>query len=389
MKKKPLQRCCPPIPVPGLLKHKSPGPHELGNPGFFDCPDPTDITITVGPAGPPTFDFSTIQAAINAANYGDIISVAPGTYLEQITIPAGKDNLIIVSSRQLGAIIKPPSGGLTGNLSILTINAKCTRIARFKIAGPSTTKGNLQNGILVTKDGSAIIVNTVVTDIRDNPLSDLQQGTGINVDGGAATIDSNTISNYQLTGIRVNGQNVSRSTIFNSVVTGVGPTNVIIQNGIQISRGARAFIQSNNISRNNYTGQGFVSTGILLFQQDAGVNVLDNKSFNNNAGIYLATTRRAIVQKSLFINNQFGIFVTSDSENNIFSLDQAVKNTTFDVEDDSIGNKNSYPLIRCQTDNKNGAICHSHLKGKKPKSKTVLDSFFSGDHSKDLSISVD
>ncbi|WP_088044283.1 hypothetical protein [Bacillus sp. EAC] len=331
MKKKPLQRCCPPVPVPRLPKHKSPGPHEPGFPSDLDCPDPTDNTITVGPAGPPTFDFSTIQAAIDAANNGDTISVSAGTYLEQITIPAGKDNLIIVSSRQTRAIIKPPPGGLTGNLSILTINAKCTRFANFNISGPSTTPGNLKNGILVTKDASAIITNTVISEIRDNPLSDLHQGTGINVDGGAAKIISNTVSNYQLTGIRVNGQNKSESTIFNTVVTGVGPTNVIVQNGIQISRGARAWIQSNLIRKNFYTGQGFVSTGILLYQIEDRVVVVENGASNNNAGTYLATTTRSNFGKNIFTNNQFGIFVTPDSVSNIFSRGQASRNTIFDV----------------------------------------------------------
>jgi len=39
-------------------------------------------TITVGPGGPPTYNYATIQAAVTAASAGDIISIAPGTYLE-------------------------------------------------------------------------------------------------------------------------------------------------------------------------------------------------------------------------------------------------------------------------------------------------------------------
>ncbi|MBR8645748.1 hypothetical protein KEH51_22365 [[Brevibacterium] frigoritolerans] len=74
----------------------------------------------------------------------------PGTYPEQITIPAGKDNLTIISQTPQAAIITPPPIGLIGNFSIVTVNARCTTISGFTITGPSTTQGNLRNGIFVT-----------------------------------------------------------------------------------------------------------------------------------------------------------------------------------------------------------------------------------------------
>src|SRR5690348_10790932 len=50
----------------------------------------------------------TIQAAVTAASPGDHIKVCPGTYVEQVTIPAGKDNISLESTKPLQAIIQAP-----------------------------------------------------------------------------------------------------------------------------------------------------------------------------------------------------------------------------------------------------------------------------------------
>jgi pectinesterase len=50
--------------------------------------------------------YSTVQAAVNAAASGDTISIANGTYTEQVTIASSKTNLKLVGASQTGVILQ-------------------------------------------------------------------------------------------------------------------------------------------------------------------------------------------------------------------------------------------------------------------------------------------
>src|SRR5690348_9101457 len=71
-------------------------------------------TLTVGSGQ----DFTTIQAAVDAASAGDTIAVKPGTYSEQVTIPDDLDGLTLKSTKPQGAIIQAPET-LSGTDSIV------------------------------------------------------------------------------------------------------------------------------------------------------------------------------------------------------------------------------------------------------------------------------
>jgi len=71
-------------------------------------------TLTVGGGG----GYSTIQAAVTAASTGDTISVAGGTYTEQVTLTAGKNLTIVGAGRDVVTWIAPAKGQcLTGSMS--------------------------------------------------------------------------------------------------------------------------------------------------------------------------------------------------------------------------------------------------------------------------------
>jgi hypothetical protein len=96
------------------------------------------------------------------------------------------------------------------------------------------------------------------------------------------------------------------------VVVGVGPTALIAQNGIQVSRGAHGTIRGNAVSNNAYTGTGLTSSaGILVFGGAAfdvpntvGVRVIKNTVTNNDVGVWLFNADEGFVAPTTATNNR-------------------------------------------------------------------------------------
>jgi pectinesterase len=84
--------------------------------------------------------YSTIQAAVNAAVSGDIISIANGTYNEAVTIPSSKSNIRLVGASQTGVVLKVSSASqvaLTINGSDITVSYMTIANTAGATAGPA------------------------------------------------------------------------------------------------------------------------------------------------------------------------------------------------------------------------------------------------------------
>jgi hypothetical protein len=243
--------------------------------------------------------YSTITAAVTDASSGDRINVCPGTYTEQVVIPAGKDNIRLRSTQQWAAVIKaPPDNPLDPIKAIVRVNgAQNVTIVAFTITGPGSGGCNsLRYGVRVDMDGSADILGNHITDIRDAPpppaVSGCQNGVAILVGRqsemttGSARIMGNVIENYQKNGPTVDNAG-SHAEIVNNRILGVGPTATIAQNGIQVSRGATASVRQNFVSENIYSPGTATSTGILLYGAGA-VQTDHNTTTSNDVGVFMA-----------------------------------------------------------------------------------------------------
>src|SRR4051812_41546292 len=93
---------------------------RVDDPATSDCPNAT---------------YPTIQSAVNAGNSGDKIKVCPGSYVEQVKVPAGKDNLTLESEKPLQAVIQAPPV-MTSPKAIVQLQAQNTKVQKFTIQGP-------------------------------------------------------------------------------------------------------------------------------------------------------------------------------------------------------------------------------------------------------------
>jgi parallel beta-helix repeat protein len=370
-------------------------------------------TLHVGANEP----FHTIQSAVNAAHPGDKILVDPGTYQEQVTIPAADNGLSLLSLRPLAAIIKAPAA-MTGTKAIVDdAGAKSVTIAGFTITGPGAMgAGGIGYGIRVDSGGSAIIAANHITHITDNPIDGAQNGVAVQVgrqaEGttGSAIIVDNVIDNYQKGGIVVSNTG-SHADIVDNTVQGIGPTALLAQNGIQISDGASASVSDNFVTGNIYTPGTTQATGILLFNpgtvrvdhnrvthNDIGIIAVggsgltidhnkvshstffgivldgttnsqlsynktkDNGSAGGSAGLALINANHNTVDHNTSDHNHGdGILVDSTSTGNTITDNHLHGNTHFDVEDTSTGTgtagtANTWTGNHGKTDNHGGAL---------------------------------
>jgi parallel beta-helix repeat protein len=271
------------------------------------------IIVGNDPITCPDAQYSTIQAAVTAANPGAHIMVCPGTYVEQVLIPAGRDNLVLQSQHPLQAVIQAPTL-MTSPKAIVRVNAQSVDIQQFTIQGPGSGGcDSLEEGVFVDQGGSAVIEHNHITHIRDNPLSGCQNGLAVLIGRksmsttGTATVSHNTIDDFQKGGIVVDNSG-SNGDIEKNIVKGVGPTILIAANGIQISRGATGVLKNNEVSGNVYTPGTVTSTGILLFQSGT-TDVENNKVHDNDTGIYAYVSATTVEKNAVVRSTYDGITV--------------------------------------------------------------------------------
>ncbi|BBK43603.1 hypothetical protein STVA_36230 [Allostella vacuolata] len=266
-------------------------------------------TYTVGGDDP---DFTTIQAAIDAAEDGDVIQVAAGTYREQITVD-GLDISIQGAGEGLTIIEAPDTASLVANVAVTSPSMRnYYAVVGIKNGADVSLQGvtidGREQGAIAGTHSQHTFVGIAVSD-ADARLGDSEaEGGSIRVtrineiQGGVisgnqrnhaivavaygdtereVTVDGATIDLFQKTGIVASGTSLVAHLLNNTIglETDTWPSQT--PNGIQLSYGATGTILDNEIINIGHSGpanlpaSGYPS-GILLYQAGAGVEVSGN-----------------------------------------------------------------------------------------------------------------
>ncbi|MEY3029009.1 MAG: hypothetical protein RL198_406, partial [Actinomycetota bacterium] len=168
------------------------------------CPESSD----------PVCDFSTIQAAIDAASAGDTIYVASGTYAENLTISKNLSligpNSTIAALPEAGWVRAPEAviGATSNGSPRVTISGTPTvTISGFKFVGPDAGVATAATGITASGDSSATVTNNWF-DTLANEVSGYLPAGGADIypQGGSAT------GNWVISGNRHDGPAVGGDT---------------------------------------------------------------------------------------------------------------------------------------------------------------------------------
>jgi hypothetical protein len=261
--------------------------------------------------------YNSIQEAITISGSGTTIHVCAGTYTEQVVMQK-PDNIAADPGATLKLPVAPAatkspcdSEPEEQDLFMVCTGGKVS-ISGLTLDGAwptGTCNDNLYTlntggGVKLTLAGSKVLHAGAV------PINGCQGGIGVAIGrkltGQVATakLTNDVVEGYQKGGIKVDGPG-SSAKLVGVTVSGVGATPEIAQNGIQISRGAKASISGSTVTGNECNNAvcgpnaqtQTQSAGVLLFEQASGVKVSSSNISKNDIGVYNATGNESVSAK--------------------------------------------------------------------------------------------
>src|SRR5215467_1681183 len=229
-------------------------------------------TINV-PANQPT-----IQAAINAANNGDTVLVAPGTYVEKINF--GGKAVTLTSSG--GPSVTTIDGGAQGSVVTFSTGEGLT-----SVLNGFTVRNGFRNGL----SGGGIYIASASPTITGNIITGNHAavGCGIYVYGGSPLIQNNAITANNQTGAGDGGEGGGGIVVSGTSSTPSNPQ--IIGNTIT----------------NNSVAAGGDGGGISVFYFSSpliqGNLIQGNVAWNFGGGVALESYNSPILVQNLILNN--------------------------------------------------------------------------------------
>jgi nitrous oxidase accessory protein len=232
-------------------------------------------------------DYSTIQAAINAASSGDTILVAAGTYPEYVCV--NKSVTLKGTNRQ--SIIKGGSGSATRVVDVKISNVK---ISGFTVQGPALT----YKGIYVEPPLQQYFTNINITDNTVIGCND-----GIFYSRSSKCFVTNNTLQGNTYGIRLYDSN------YNTVAENF--INASLYYGIDFYARSRY----NNITKNTIVNGRY---GVLLEYANSTTIYLNTIQSNTDYALRLSYTFYSLIKGNTIQNNKYGVYVWNCSQNQFY-----------------------------------------------------------------------
>ena len=239
-------------------------------------------------------DYPSIQAAIDAADLGDTIQVAPGTYYENINFHDSKSNLHLVGEDRETTIID-------GNMNSHTIRVHTNDV---EITGFTIRKGN-QRGIQIDVPGyNCYIHNNIITDCISGITI---QASGVKIRDNIITNNSNGISSHS-------SSQLTDNYVKNNLGTDIllkYEANSVVNNSIgdlEIHYSPNNVLRHNSLTAFRVLGsEGDYGHGLLDYLQDIDEsNLIEGKSI-----YYLINIHDASIDSSSFSNTAYFALINS------------------------------------------------------------------------------
>ena len=231
-------------------------------------------------------DQATIQAAINAANTGDTVLVAPGTYSENLNF---NGKLITVTSSG-GASVTTIDGGAKAPVVIFNSGEGPNSVLNGFTLQNGRADGTISNQNF---DGGGVSIHSTSPTITNNIIQHntaCASGGGIAVEFSSSRIEGNTVQNNTQSGcsggygggIAIGGAGQAQI-IGNVIVNNTWPSGD--GGGISMNAAGTPTIRNNIITGNAATGVSPASQGGgISMINDSAALIVQNLIYNNSAG---------------------------------------------------------------------------------------------------------
>lgn len=273
------------------------------------------------PANCPDAQFTTIQAALNAAGPGQRIHLCRGTYPEQLKITKpvhiDSDNGVVLLPTNMQANTTSLVSGAPMAAAILVVDTTNVIIEGMIVDGANNNVSACAPQLIGIEyqNASGVVENVTVRNFKlATALNGCQSGTAIFVQsggGGASELEvhDSVLYDYQKNGITANEVGTAIA-VHDNVVTGIGPTSGAAQNGIQVGFGAGGEVRRNTVTNNIWSpcitvdNCANVGTGILVEQSDS-VQITGNSVGISQVGIFINGNDATLRQNQVFAANVF------------------------------------------------------------------------------------